>query len=210
MSKGIIYVLTNPAFPDLVKIGKTASDAGFQGRMRDLYTTGVPFPFSCEYACEVDDMDKVERKIHSAFGKNRVNSKREFFEISPERIIDILQIVPHTRVDVTIEYEDKVEQLESEKAIQKIQNKRSKFNFSDFDIEVGTTLYHTKKNEQTCVVAQTNNVIFRGELTSPSQSAFMVLNELGYKSQSVQGTAYWSLDGKESLHDMRLRLEKSE
>ena len=36
--------------------------------MKNLYSTGVPFPFSCYYACEVEDMDLVERsaKLHDA------------------------------------------------------------------------------------------------------------------------------------------------
>ena len=41
----IVYVLTNPAMPGLVKIGRTAGeDAG--ARIAQLYTTGVPVPFT--------------------------------------------------------------------------------------------------------------------------------------------------------------------
>ena len=42
----IVYVLTNPAMPGLVKIGMTDRD-DVQRRMSDLYTTGVPLPFEC-------------------------------------------------------------------------------------------------------------------------------------------------------------------
>jgi hypothetical protein len=39
----IVYVLTNPAMPGLVKIGSTVSeDASI--RLAQLYSTGVPFP----------------------------------------------------------------------------------------------------------------------------------------------------------------------
>ena len=51
---GTVYVLTNPAMPDLVKIGKTTRDV--QLRLADLYTTGVPYPFECEYAAKVTDL----------------------------------------------------------------------------------------------------------------------------------------------------------
>ncbi|MDR1910121.1 MAG: GIY-YIG nuclease family protein, partial [Spirochaetaceae bacterium] len=59
---GIVYVLTNPAMPGLVKIGKTTNE--IQNRLNDLNTTGVPFPFDCLYACEVDDCGLVETSLH--------------------------------------------------------------------------------------------------------------------------------------------------
>ena len=49
---GIIYVLTNPEMPGLVKIGKT-SRKEVQQRLIELYLTDVPVPFECEYAARV-------------------------------------------------------------------------------------------------------------------------------------------------------------
>ena len=46
--EGSVYVLTNPAMPNMVKIGKTTRDVEL--RLADLYSTGVPLPFECEYA----------------------------------------------------------------------------------------------------------------------------------------------------------------
>ena len=48
---GLIYVLTNEAMPGLVKIGITGSDPN--SRADQLYTTGVPVPFTVEFAGEV-------------------------------------------------------------------------------------------------------------------------------------------------------------
>ena len=42
MNEGIVYVLTNPAMPKLVKIGKTGR--GVETRLNDLYTTGASLP----------------------------------------------------------------------------------------------------------------------------------------------------------------------
>ena len=84
MSKGIIYVLTNPAMPDLVKIGKTTN---LEQRLSSLYSTGVPLPFECIYAKEVEDMDFVETKLHAAFDSKRLNNRREFFKILEEELI---------------------------------------------------------------------------------------------------------------------------
>ena len=75
MNEGIVYVLTNPAMPKLVKIGKTGR--GVETRLNDLYTTGVPLPFECAYAARVEDMDKVEKAFHNAFGPYRVNPRQK-------------------------------------------------------------------------------------------------------------------------------------
>jgi hypothetical protein len=50
---GIVYILTNPVMPGLVKIGQTTNE--ISNRLNDLNTTGVPLPFECKFACEVDD-----------------------------------------------------------------------------------------------------------------------------------------------------------
>ena len=42
--EGSVYVLTNPAMPNMVKIGKTTRDVEL--RLADLYSTGVPLPFA--------------------------------------------------------------------------------------------------------------------------------------------------------------------
>ena len=76
MSKGIIYVLSNPAMPDIVKIGKTTN---INQRLSSLYSSGVPLPFKCVYAKEVDDMNFAEVKLHAGLSSTRINEKREFF-----------------------------------------------------------------------------------------------------------------------------------
>ena len=66
----VVYVLTNPAMPGFVKIGKTfIEDVGV--RLQQLYTTGVPFPFDLAYACKVPNADEVERaalQLHNCVG----------------------------------------------------------------------------------------------------------------------------------------------
>ena len=44
MEYGIVYLLTNPVMPGLVKIGMTTQE-DIDKRMKELYTTGVPVPF---------------------------------------------------------------------------------------------------------------------------------------------------------------------
>jgi len=71
MEEGIVYVLKNPAFPNLVKIGITLRDE-VQIRMSELYSTGVPLPFECVFAGKVKNVKVVEASLHQAFNTNRV------------------------------------------------------------------------------------------------------------------------------------------
>ena len=91
----IVYALTNPAMPGFVKIGMT-DGSDVQGRMNSLYSTGVPFPFECAMAWEVEGLTagEVEAALHTAFGPQRVNPSREFFEIDPEQVQVLLRIMP--------------------------------------------------------------------------------------------------------------------
>ena len=66
MEYGIVYLLTNPVMPALVKIGMTTQE-DIDKRMKELYTTGVPVPFECQFACKVKkgDCAKIEKATRS-------------------------------------------------------------------------------------------------------------------------------------------------
>ena len=91
----IVYVLTNPAMPGIVKIGMT-DRPDVQHRMGDLYTTGVPLPFDCVIAREIVDREavEIERALHTAFGPYRINTSREFFQVEPEQVEVLLRVMP--------------------------------------------------------------------------------------------------------------------
>ena len=85
MEYGIVYLLTNPVMPGLVKIGMTTQE-NIDKRMKELYTTGVPVPFECKFACKVKKSDclKIEKALHKAFDPQR-NQNCEFFCINVEQ-----------------------------------------------------------------------------------------------------------------------------
>ena len=70
MEYGIVYLLTNPYMPGLVKIGMTKQE-DLEKRMKELYTTGVPVAFECQFACKVNNKDcaKIERALHTDQGE---------------------------------------------------------------------------------------------------------------------------------------------
>uniref|UniRef100_UPI0040486447 GIY-YIG nuclease family protein n=1 Tax=Cyanobium sp. TaxID=2164130 RepID=UPI0040486447 len=100
---GIVYVLTNPAMPGMVKIGKTSR--AMDARLNELYSTGVPLPFEYAYAAMVSDEGTVEHAFHLAFGPYRVNQKRKFFSIEPEQPIALLRLMEIEDVTPSIQRE---------------------------------------------------------------------------------------------------------
>lgn len=61
--QGIIYVLNNPAFPNLIKIGMTTRE-DIKSRMAVLYSTGEPLPYECIYAASVNNIEEVEKALY--------------------------------------------------------------------------------------------------------------------------------------------------
>ena len=187
----IVYLLTNPTMPDLVKIGRTND---LETRLRSLSThSGVPAPFECFYACEVRDSVEVERALHEAFGDHRINPKREFFRLNPERVQAILKVMAIKDETPTIEIvEDQVE-LE---ALQREQSRRSNFRFSNVGIPFGATLSVVKDETLTAVVVDDRTIEFEGTMTSTSNAAKILLHRMGGTLSAAQGPLYWMYDGE--------------
>ena len=122
MTEGIVYVLTNPAMPRMVKIGRTGREIG--ARLSDLYTTGVPLPFECEYAARVKDQNEVESAFHLAFGPYRVNPRREFFNIEPEQAITLLKLMALEDVTPVVQKEAESVDIEAKASTEKFKKAR--------------------------------------------------------------------------------------
>jgi hypothetical protein len=85
---GFVYVLSNPAFPGLLKIGFTTRS--IEERIAELNcSTSVPAPFEVVgyYSCE--NPQKDERTVHLALDCCRAPGK-EFFAIKPQQALDLL------------------------------------------------------------------------------------------------------------------------
>lgn len=192
----IVYVLTNPAMPDLIKIGKTTRD-DLQARMKELYTTGVPFPFDCAIAVEVENNgDELEKALHAAFGPQRKNRSREFFEVKSSQVEALLKIWPNAK-DVTPDVEGDIEEglsgEEKEDARKfKKQKRRPNFNFRVMGIPDGSELVSTNGAHEKAVVIGERKVSFRGEEMYLTKATDMVF-EFGY---SPNPCPYWTFEGR--------------
>lgn len=87
---GFVYIMSNPAFPHLLKIGKSKKDPTID-RVSELNQTGVPFPFKVEYFVMVGDESGLEKSLHGHFADRRVNTNREFFELELTVAIQALE-----------------------------------------------------------------------------------------------------------------------
>tara|TARA_A100001011_G_C14230593_1_gene808623 strand:- start:939 stop:1121 length:183 start_codon:yes stop_codon:yes gene_type:complete len=55
--------MSNPVFPDLIKIGKSDSDLTVSTK-HELETAGVPEPFTVEYYAFVEDHNDILGQVH--------------------------------------------------------------------------------------------------------------------------------------------------
>lgn len=192
-SREIVYVLTNPAMPGLTKIGKT-TQMDLSSRLSQLYTTGVPVPFECAYACEVEDCAKVERAFHTAFGDHRVNPKREFFSIEPERVIAILQLLAVTDVTPQVERELSAgldsDDRESRETLKR--SKRPRMNFAEMGIPAGSFLVFKDDGEIRARVVDDRQVECDGTVSSLTKLTTDILGT----PYSVQPSPYWTFEGR--------------
>ena len=186
----IVYVVTNPAMPGLVKIGYT-SQAEAKDRIAQLYGTGVPVPFNIEYAARVENADKVEDALHTAFAPYRINPKREFFRIEPEQAIAVLRILEKS--DATAEVSQQAESVDPESmaAAEQMRKKRPNMNFQEMGIPIGATLYLTQ-GDATVTVVGPKTVKF-GEEELSLTTVTKQLKETGY---NLPPALYWTYDGK--------------
>lgn len=191
---GIVYVLSHPAMPGIVKIGLTSRE-NVENRMRELFTTSVPVPFDCEFACKVDDCSAVENALHIAFNPSRIHPQREFFKIDPEQAIAILKLLQ--KEDVTPEFTDEINQATSaidRDAGEKLKRqKRPPLNFFEMGIAAGEVLEFTSEDKLVeAVVVAEKKVKCNGQEFSLTQ----LTRELFGLDYNIQPTRFWTYKGK--------------
>lgn len=204
----IIYVLKNEAMPGLVKIGMTTDSV--ESRISNLSSsTAIPLPFECHFAAEIPEhvnLDKIEKTLHQLFSEHRINPRREFFKIEPEKVVLALSIGGFTEVASNAGSMDLVEVQAMEKV--KAQ-RRSRISLPALGIKPGDVLVLVRDEDVKATVLEGNKVSYQDEIMSLSGAAARALQENGYTSKSVSGSEYWMFDG-ELLDERRVRLESQQ
>ena len=197
----IIYILTNEAMPGLVKIGFTQD---LTERLRSLSAaSGVPLPFECHYAAEVPDHVRVESLLHQLFAEHRVNPRREFFQLNPEKAVVALSIGNFK--DVTpgeVVAEDAAEQA----AVERVRNRRERISLAAIGIMPGATLTFSRDENRTVQVMTDKLVLMEGQQLTLSRAAIITLQHMGYTTTAASGSVYWLYEG-ETLDERRRRME---
>ncbi len=190
MEYGIVYLLTNPVMPGLVKIGMTTQKE-IEQRMKELYTTGVPLPFECQFACKVKKTDcaKIEKALHTAFGPQRINANREFFRIQVEQAKAILELFHHE--DITTDVSEEIENdltPEDKAASVKAQLHRPALNFYEMGMQKGDLLVWKDDPSISVTIISDRKVEYEGEEASISALSAQLK---GYKSKHISPTPHW-------------------
>ena len=194
----IVYVLTNPAMPGIVKIGKTDQD--IQARMKQLFRTNVPLPFECAVAVEVEGLEaeKVEKALFEAFRPHRVHGSREFFAIEPSQVKAILELFKAEVKEITAQVQQEAERgadTADREAVKSFKRARlPNYNFAEMGIPVGATLVLADKGEEsiTAIVAGEKKVVFQGEEMGLTKATKLAL-DLHY---SVAPCPRWTCEGR--------------
>ncbi|WP_441243605.1 GIY-YIG nuclease family protein [Tardiphaga sp. 768_D3_N2_1] len=197
----VVYVLINEAMPGLIKIGRTSNDLA--GRIRGLYSTGVPLPFELFYACEVNNGLFVESHLHEAFGDHRVSKGREFFRLAPERARAALTLAAIKEVKLG----DEIFETNEIKAEVEAAKRRGRFRLSMIGVPVGSELQLFKDPKIICTTVDENNKVnYLGDVTSLSDAAQQAHLAIGDDWPSVSGPWAWAHHGKR-LDDLRREIE---
>ena len=206
---GAIYILVNPAFPDLVKIGYADDVAK---RMKSLNSSsGLPDPYHC-YAIYRVKKRLEDLKLHSLIDtldpSLRHSKNREFYEMSSSKAYDILSAIAQINGDEEQlkkdPFSDSYFDLKKKKGKSPDvpqTDKKSRLKFSMIGIPVGATLEFVRDRSITCVIKDdTNKVEYKGKIYPISKLASQLLNV-----KAAQGGLYFMYNG-ETLTAIRERL----
>ena len=204
MAKGVVYILTNPSFPDYVKIGYAAD---IEKRLKQLNKSEtIPFAFRVYAVYEVDKsltdkelhklIDTLNpdlRSIETFDGKARV---KEFYAMSAEDAYGLLECI--AKISGT---EDRLKRMKPEgheildiQIAEEIQENsfRGRFKFTDLGIPIGSVLKSLEKPEVEVVVVDDRHVEYQGKTTSLSALA----KELCNFNYAVNGAKHFTYNGK--------------
>lgn len=217
---GVIYILTNPSFPNYVKIGYADN---IENRLAQLNRSEcTPFAFRVYATYEVEDrltdikihglIDQLNPNLRSTDTVNGKKRVREFYAMPPEQAYSILETIAilggrKDRLKLWDLSNEERKEIEIAQEIEEEHIERlSPFAFSKCNILPGSKImFVCRGNKNTgaeCVVVDDKTVEFNGKKYSLSGLA----TELLESKHSVAGPRYFKYNG-EWLNIIRAKLE---
>lgn len=183
MSKGYIYIMTNPALKDMVKFGY-ASDV--ETRRKQLSTTALPYEYEV-YATYETSGNLEDKKLHKMIDNLnpglRVSKNREFFVMSPEEAYELLESI--ATISGTIGKLKRTKVCKTKK--QRI--KKPPVNFAKCGIPVGAELVFVEDSSVVAIVVSDKKVQYKEEITSLSAISDSI------KGYSTSGPQFFTYKG---------------
>lgn len=183
MGKGYIYIMTNPALQDMVKIGYAAD---VELRRKQLSTTAWPYEYEVYATYETPgtlEDKKLHKMIDSLNPDLRVSKNREFFLMSKQDAYDLLEAI------ATISgSKDKLKKAKQANAAPQ-KKKKPPVNFAKCNIPQGAQLVYIEDPSVVCTVASDRKVLYKDELTSLSNIASSI------KGYPTAGPSYFTYNG---------------
>lgn len=213
-TKGVIYILTNPAFPEYVKIGYADN---LQKRLDGLNNSSVPMHFRVYAVYEVSER-LTDKKVHKIIDtinpdlRTRDNFdgkeyKREFYVMSAEDAFTLLSCIAEisgTTSRLKRMKPNGKEVLEEQEAREIDENARRKpFQFSLCGIKPGDEISFVDDVAITAKVIDDKHVEYMGEQMSLTALAKKLYNT----DKALAGPVYFKYKG-EILSDLRKRMER--
>lgn len=210
--KGVIYILTNPSFPDYVKIGY-ADD--IEKRLKQLNRSEcIPFAFRVFATYEVNSrlsdlkihsiIDKLNPDLRSIDEFNGQKRVREFYAMKPEEAFAILEAMAeiHDCKDKLTLIKPNAVEAEEEKLAQEIDTenheKAENFSFSKCQIPLGAEIEYYDNSNIKCKVVSDRKVEYQGKEMSLTAAAKIISG----KKYSIAGPKFFKYKG-EWLNDIR-------
>lgn len=191
MSKGFIYIMTNPCLKNMVKIGY-ATDV--ESRRKQLSTTALPYEYEV-YATYETSGNLEDKKLHKLIDNLnpdlRVSKNREFFMMSPDEAYELLEtiaLISGTQEKLSLAVYDS----DDDAVLQSARHpRRSPINFEKCHIPVGAELVYIEDSSVVVTVESERKVIYKDEITSLSAIVGQIK---GVKS--IQGSLYFTYNGR--------------
>ncbi len=185
-SKGYIYIMTNAALKDMVKIGYANN---VEARRQQLSTTALPYEYEI-YATYETSGNLEDKKLHKLIDTLnpdlRVSRNREFFIMNVNDAYELLEAIA-----IISGSQGKLKRTAEAPAEEQHNARKPPVNFMECGIPVGAELVFVDDDTVVCTVASERKVQYRDELTSLSAIAKDIR---GYSSAA--GPSFFTYNGK--------------
>lgn len=193
--KGVIYILTNPSFPEYVKIGYTEN---IKERLKTLNSSpAIPFAFRAYAIYEVNHkledkkvhelIDTINPELRSSENINGKVRKREFYQMSREQAYTLFECIAEisgtkNRLHLIKATENDIKEEKEAMEIREMELNRHHFKDIEFYSSLTNKYYYTRTNNQgtlSIFEKETNKEVPNNSNPSKKQIVLQALKDIG-------------------------------